>query len=57
MFRKKNDCRILELSPAEKRMLIHAMLHFRNRFLATGKRRNDRKAASPFRNVYWSKQK
>jgi len=29
MFRRKKDLRILELSPEEKRLLIHAMIRFR----------------------------
>ncbi len=41
MFRKKKDVRVLELSPAEKRLLIHAMLHFRNKLLATGRPTED----------------
>ena len=30
MFRRKKDLRVLELSPAEKSLLIRAMLYFRN---------------------------
>ena len=41
MFRKKKDVRVLELSPAEKGLLIHAMLHFRNKLLATGRPTED----------------
>ncbi len=41
MFRRKKDLRILVLSPAEKRLLIHAMLHFRNILLANGRPTED----------------
>lgn len=41
MFRRKKDLCILELSPAEKRLLIRAMLHFRNILLATGRPAED----------------
>ena len=35
MLRRKKNLHILELCPAEKRLLICAMLHFRNMLLAT----------------------
>ncbi len=41
MIRRKKDLCILELSPAEKRLLICSMLHFRNKLLATGKPTED----------------
>ena len=41
MFRRKKELRILELSPAEKRLLIRAMLYFRNELLATGRPTED----------------
>lgn len=41
MFRRKKDLYVLELSLAEKRLLIYAMLHFRNKLLATGKPTED----------------
>ena len=41
MFRRKKDLRVISLSLAEKRLLIRAMLHFRNRFLATGRPTED----------------
>ena len=37
MFRRKKKLRILELSPVEKRLLIRAMLQFRNKLVATGR--------------------
>ena len=41
MFRRKKDLRVLSLSLAEKRLLIRAMLHFRNRLLAAGRPTED----------------
>lgn len=37
MFRRKKDLRIPELSPVEKRLLVRAMLYFRNKLLETGR--------------------
>lgn len=37
MLRRKKDLRILELPPAEKSLLIRAMLYFRNELLASGR--------------------
>ena len=41
MFRRKKDLRVLELSPTEKRLLVRAMLYFRNKLLATGRPTED----------------
>ena len=41
MFRRKKDLVYLELSAGEKRLLIRAMLYFRNELLAAGKPTED----------------
>ena len=41
MFRRKKGLCVLELSPLEKRLLIRAMLYFRNELLATGRPTED----------------
>jgi len=37
MFRRKKDLRVLALSAAERRLLIQAMIHFRNKLIARNK--------------------
>lgn len=41
MFKRKKNLRILTLSAAEKRLLIQAMIHFRNKLMASGKPTED----------------
>ena len=36
MFKRKKDKRALELNAAEKRLLIQAMIHFRNKLITQG---------------------
>ncbi len=41
MFRRKKNLRVLELSDAEKRLLIKAMIHFRNKLIVQNKPTED----------------
>ncbi len=41
MFRRKNNLRVVELSATEKRLLIEAMIHFRNKLTALNKPTED----------------
>ena len=41
MFRRKNNLHVLTLSVAEKRLLIQAMIHFRNKLITQNKPTED----------------
>jgi len=41
MFRKKQQKRIVELNPAEVRLMLKALMHFRNKAMNAGKPTED----------------
>lgn len=41
MFRKKQQKRVVELSPAEVRLMLTALMHFRNKAMNAGKPTED----------------
>ena len=41
MFRKKQQKRILELNPSEVRLLLRALMNFRNKVMKAGKPTED----------------
>ena len=41
MFKRKKDLRVLELYAAERRLLIRAMMHFRNKLTAQNRPTED----------------
>ena len=41
MFRKKQPKRIVELSPSEARLLLQALMNFRNKAMSAGKPTED----------------
>ena len=41
MFKRKNDLRVLELNAAERRLLIQAMMCFRNKLTARNRPTED----------------
>ena len=41
MFRRKKELRVLELNATERRLLIRAMMHFRNKLTAQNRPTED----------------
>ena len=41
MFRKKQNKRVVELNPAEVRLILTALMHFRNKAMQAGKPTED----------------